>query len=93
MTANVKGQSYMSFEAPEKTPFNLDENRIFYRQEGNQGGIKMNWIEYIPDVSQRRVLVVYEGGRTVTLTGVDAFKFLRIVRDKNVHAFVPQDSN
>lgn len=83
--------------APDK---NIQKERMFYFQDPSsiKGGMKMDWNAWSiisgPDFdSPKHVLVKWEGGLSVKLHGVDAFNFLKIVRDKNVRDFAPKTQN
>lgn len=72
-------------------PVSIDDSRVFYRETSpTPGGMRMNWVDYIPQVEAQRVSVRYSGGYEVILEGRDAHKFLMIVRDKHAHLFAEQ---
>jgi hypothetical protein len=87
-TAPKTGMFYV--DAPERnaSALEVDPKRIFYREDPtNLGGMKMNWIDYQVNLDAKHVTVIYPHGYHVVLSNIDAYKFLRIVRDKNTNAF------
>jgi hypothetical protein len=88
MTPTPRRTGVLTIDAPDKAPLTLDPNRWFYRETSpSPGGMRMNHVDYVPDVDTKTVTVHYEGGHRCLLTGRDAWLFLRIMRDKNAPNF------
>lgn len=77
---------------PENKPVQLDRSRVFYITEGDDaGGLRHDWrrwrYAYDAEGAMSGVEVIWDASDSVTLTGKDAYNFLRLVQDRNAHYF------